>query len=151
MIPSERFMKHVHKSIDPVGCWWWTGSIMSSGYGHFKMAGGMVGSHRASWQLAFGPIPEGLFVLHHCDNQRCVNPEHLFLGTHADNVRDCVAKGRHNQTKKMLCSQGHPYSAENTYIDTIGRRSCRECHRIRGRRSYAEARRLRAANTEAGR
>jgi hypothetical protein len=77
-------------------CWVWTGCINEWGYGAFMpyRAKQLVGAHRYSWQLHHGPIPEGLCVLHHCDNPPCVNPEHLFLGTFQDNVDDMMCKGR---------------------------------------------------------
>lgn len=75
-------------------CWVWTAST-AAGYGNFCVRRPLnVGSHRFSWELSNGPIPEGLWVLHRCDNRRCVNPAHLFLGTAKDNVRDMIAKGR---------------------------------------------------------
>ena len=76
-------------------CWLWTGSRQPRGYGHFypKLHVGLY-AHRVSWELAFGPIPAGLHVLHHCDNPPCVRPEHLFVGTRSDNMKDMLAKGR---------------------------------------------------------
>jgi hypothetical protein len=62
-----------------------------------KLAGRSMLSHRVSWVEANGPIPDGLCVLHRCDNRACVRPEHLFLGTHLDNIRDMMAKGRGNK------------------------------------------------------
>lgn len=77
-------------------CWLWRGEITKDGYGRTgaKKDGSTRGAHRIAWELTNGPIPDGLFVLHKCDNPPCVRPEHLFLGTQADNRRDCVAKGR---------------------------------------------------------
>lgn len=79
------------------------------------------------WEDNYGPVLEGMFVCHHCDNPRCVRLDHLFLGTPSDNVRDCVAKGRQKNTKKTHCPQGHPYSSENTYYTRVGSRECRIC------------------------
>jgi hypothetical protein len=79
-------------------CWIWRGS-KARGYGHFaeRRATGKLGTtptHRFAWRLAYGPIPEGLFVLHKCDVRACVRPDHLFLGTAKDNADDMIAKGR---------------------------------------------------------
>jgi hypothetical protein len=69
-------------------CWQWTGSGDGKGYGKINIDGRMVHAHRVAWQLANGPIPDGLHVLHTCDNRGCVNVRHLWLGTHQDNMRD---------------------------------------------------------------
>jgi hypothetical protein len=80
-------------------CWEWTGGRSSDGYGSFSIAGKHIGAHRFAWIYANGSIPDGAHVLHRCDNPPCVNPEHLFLGTHFDNMRDCGAKGRRSHIR----------------------------------------------------
>jgi hypothetical protein len=73
------------------GCWEWKGKSAPLGYGHVQK----TYAHRRAWELHFGPIPDGLWVLHSCDNPICVNPSHLRLGTPVDNVRDRQERGRH--------------------------------------------------------
>ena len=75
-------------------CVEWDGHRDEDGYGRLSVDGRMMSSHREAWVRTFGPIPEGLCVLHKCDNPPCVNPEHLFLGTHQENMRDRDQKGR---------------------------------------------------------
>lgn len=77
-------------------CWIWTGRIGKDGYGRIRIAKREYVASRAAYLRWKGPIPDGLWVLHTCDNPRCCNPDHLFLGTHADNMADMKAKGRWN-------------------------------------------------------
>lgn len=84
--------------VDPItDCWEWTGAMASSGYGKIGCgghSGRTLSAHRAAWEIAHGEIPDRLQVLHSCDNKKCVNPQHLFLGTQSDNILDCIRKGR---------------------------------------------------------
>lgn len=77
------------------GCLEWQGAISPTGYGKTKFRGVSLDAHRAIWLAAHGDIAAGLFVMHSCDNRRCVSLEHLSLGSQSDNMRDAVAKGRH--------------------------------------------------------
>lgn len=97
---QQRFWKHVTKD-GPNGCWVWGDSRTEFGYGLLvkersskTYRGKQKTAHRLSWELHHGEVPDGLSVLHRCDNPPCVNPDHLFLGTHADNMRDMFEKGR---------------------------------------------------------
>lgn len=76
------------------GCWLFRHNIRTDGYGEMRFGGERAKSHRLAWVLAHGAIPAGMHVLHRCDVRACVRPEHLFLGSHAENMRDCTTKGR---------------------------------------------------------
>lgn len=119
------------------GCWLWDGPLDAYGYGVFQMtrteahARGRTGrgikAHRVSWAVHHGEIPAGLLVLHHCDNRACVNPEHLYVGTDADNVRDMLARGRHKPAG--VTGEEHP-RAVLTEDDVIAIRSILRGNRV---------------------
>lgn len=91
---QQGYEKFVIKN--PDGCWGWTGCKSNPGYGQFRFNMKRERAHRASWIINFGEIPKGMFVLHKCDNRICSNPEHLFLGTNLDNIKDMISKKRHS-------------------------------------------------------
>ena len=99
---EKRFWAKVRKSDS---CWEWTAATRPDGYGVIGLGSrteGIERSHRLSWSIHFGPIPDGLFVCHHCDNRRCVRPDHLFLGTAAENHHDMRSKSRHCNPPRLL-------------------------------------------------
>jgi hypothetical protein len=110
---------------EKTGCWNWTGGRMKSGYGVMTFRGKPETVHRIAAILWKGFDPSsGLWVLHHCDNPSCFNPKHLFIGNRSDNMKDCISKGRQNNTRKTHCPQGHIYTGQR---DILGRRFCKIC------------------------
>ena len=106
---SERFWAKVEKTDH---CWLWTG-VLSRGYGQISDSPRMRQAHRVSWELAFGPIPLGLFICHACDVKNCVRPDHLFLGTAADNSSDMKRKGR-SASGERNWRTSHPEASRGT-------------------------------------
>ena len=137
---EEFFWARVVKSDN---CWEWTGKKQSSGHGQVILHRGakQLGAHRVSWEIHNGSIPKGMYVCHKCDNPSCMNPDHLFIGTNLDNIKDMWAKGRGKpppdvKSSRTECPKGHPFDEQNTYHYPFhnGRR-CRECHKLDQRRA----------------
>ena len=105
-----RFWEKVEKTDT---CWVWIASTRR-GYGRFRIGDKKYTSHRVSWEIYNGEIPDGMCVLHHCDNPPCVNPDHLFIGTQTDNIRDRHMKGRNGD--KTGINNGRSVLDENDVI-----------------------------------
>lgn len=109
---EERLWEKIRKA-GPDDCWEWTRATAGFGYGIIRVGGTpgrLVMTHRLVWELTNGPIPDGLCVLHSCDNPPCCNPAHLHLGTKADNMRERRERGRANPRRepRKVCRNGHP-------------------------------------------
>jgi hypothetical protein len=125
---EDRFWKKVDKSGE---CWIWTGCVDVTGYGVVGVNAYPMKSHRFSWVITNGPVPDGLFVLHKCDNRVCVNPDHLFLGTHQDNMADRDKKGRQIHGERHASSK-----LTELQVADIRRRYVKGC-RVNGIRPIA--------------
>lgn len=129
---EERFWAKVEKTD---GCWLWTAALSTTGYGRIGVGKKMAYTHRLSWEMHNGPIPPGMHICHHCDNPKCVRPDHLFLGTRTDNMRDMWRKGRGwspwaARAEWTHCPKGHPYPEKKA---ANGWRYCTTCHKERTR------------------
>ena len=120
-LASIRFWSKVNRTD---GCWEWIGAKTNKGYGSTWHQGRREDTHRIAWRLVNGPIPEGMWVLHKCDNPPCVRPDHLYLGDIHQNARDAMERGRTARGERLPsgrrthCPKGHPYDAN---------RRCRIC------------------------
>lgn len=119
---AERFMAKVQKADD--GCWLWTGFVSADGYGQFRFGPVMVKAHRWAYTHYAGQIPPGMETDHLCRVRRCVNPDHLEVVTHAENMARSSAAKTH-------CKNGHEFTPENTRLRSRdGKRDCRACNKI---------------------
>lgn len=139
IINAELFWAKVHIAC---GCWLWRAGQSGNGYGKFYVIEPkrMMYAHRVSWMLTHNEeLTRDQLVLHRCDNRQCVNPDHLFLGDDAANMRDKSNKGRHHYQNRTLCKHGHPYTPESTYVipGTPGWKDCKICRDVR-LKIYAE-------------
>lgn len=144
MKPGRDDLKRLLSKITKTeSCWIFNGSKIR-GYGQFRFEGKTQLAHRVSYKIHRGIIPKGLELCHKCDVRDCVNPDHLFIGTRSDNMKDCVKKGRSNfqkdppNKKKTHCPQGHPYAGNNIKLENNNWRRCRICsNEMRMRNYYA--------------
>jgi hypothetical protein len=139
MSVEDRFWSKVDKSGE---CWIWTASLDRKGYGQFAISKGQIRrAHRVAYELAVGPIPEGMEPDHLCRIHACVRPSHLEPVTHAENIRRGVGTAPQFQSSKTECPNHHPYDM----VEANGARRCRECRRTVIRRASARyAARLKA-------
>lgn len=135
--PFIRFFKHTRRSdvgpvLSGVRCLEWQLSCASNGYGHLYVIGGAIAAHRWSYATFVGAIPDDLFVLHKCDNRRCCEPAHLFVGTHQDNMHDMWRKGRGARFPGELSPAAKLTSADvvEIFLSDKGPRELSEHYRI---------------------
>src|SRR5215472_3524235 len=125
----ERFWAAVTKTD---GCWIYQ-HVGRRGYGKILVSGRHMRAHRFSWELHLGPIPDGMIVCHHCDNPACVRPDHLFVGTHANNTADKMQKGRHVVPIVLNRARG-----ERHHMTTITARDVRRIRKLYATGKYSQ-------------
>lgn len=153
----DKLVARIRKD-EVTGCWLWTGPYHKNrpwpqnryGYITIKRNGKWraIGTHRAMLLAIHGPLTKEQCACHRCDVPLCINPEHLFVGTMADNIRDSRSKNRHHEAKKTHCDKGHPLSGDNLYLSKQGygkvgiRRVCKACQdEVKRKPEYIAARR----------
>ena len=137
-----------YREIDPVtGCWRWTGSHFSSGYGNIRVNGKTKSVHRTAFEVYHGTIDPLLVVKHSCDVKDCFNPDHINQGTISENTTEAHQRGQitaeHMRkcrdrrleyfASRTACVHGHPYTTESTYVNKHGHRQCKICDKLRHR------------------
>lgn len=132
----------IRSKVDGSGtCWLWTAASTTLGYGCVYWEGRQQMAHRVIWELLIGPIPAGFETDHLCRNPSCVNPAHLEMVTHGENMRrsTAAAKAAEHHRSKTHCPAGHPYDEDNTYHFTSrsggAARGCKACRRIQSTES----------------
>jgi hypothetical protein len=134
--PLERFWSRVQKT---AACWLWTGNPSNRGYGQITVGGVTWTAHRYSYFIHNGPIPDGHEVDHLCRVRLCVNPAHLEVVTHHQNLLRGSGFAATNAAKTQ-CANGHEFTPENTYVRPSGWRSCRTCKRATDARARTRKR-----------
>ena len=150
MDTEQRFWNQVDIR-EPHECWPWKGRVNSRHrYGKFRIKRIEYAAHRKAYEYANGADPGEAFVCHRCDNPPCCNPNHLWLGTHVENMFDCRMKGRLNSNIPTHCPKGHPRTPQNLLVTLHRgrqRRRCRQCYNAREAAKYrawwAEGKQLR--------
>lgn len=124
-----RFLKKI--IIDENNHWIWKGCKLKNGYGRILHNGKVKLAHRVALESIIGEIPKNMCALHKnsCHLRDCVNPDHIYLGTRKDNMRDRIKTGDNPQLSRTYCINGHEFNEENTYFQKDGHRCCRACTR----------------------
>lgn len=143
---TDRIITSFWSRVDKIdNCWLWTGAFFETGYGALSGENRKaLRAHRFSY-LLHNPDKDmtNLLVCHSCDNPKCVNPSHLFLGTSKENSQDMIKKSRHGRKPEFrpFCPKGHSYLGDNLYYTSSGHQACRGCKNVGERAAYHSGRR----------